>query len=65
VSIMEDPMRRDSDRLKASELLAEHGWGRAAQFQPHDGDPLDLGNAEQAAEEVRAAVLRLAGPESE
>jgi hypothetical protein len=42
LSIMEDPMRRDSDRLEASKLLADRGWGKAASFEPLDGDPLDL-----------------------
>src|SRR5262249_49067327 len=60
VSIMEDPLRRDSDRLEASRLLAERGWGKAAVFAPQEGDPLDLASMEQAAEEFRAKVLRLA-----
>src|SRR5262245_66056085 len=62
VSIMDDPMRRDSDRLEASRLLADRGWGRAAQYQPQEGDPLDLAALEQAAEEFRAKILRLAPP---
>src|SRR5262245_60990717 len=63
VSIMEDPLRRDSDRLEASRLLAERGWGKAAVFAPLEADPLDLASMEQAAEEFRAAVLRLAKPD--
>jgi Family of unknown function (DUF5681) len=63
LSIMEDPMRRDSDRLEASRLLADRGWGKAAVYQPQEGDPLDLAAAEQAAEEFRAAILRLAPSE--
>jgi Family of unknown function (DUF5681) len=38
-SIANDPMRRDSDRLRASELLAERGWGKAANFEPLRGRP--------------------------
>jgi hypothetical protein len=60
LSIMEDPMRRDSDRLEASRLLADRGWGKAANFEPLEGDPLGLEDAERAAEEFRAQILRLA-----
>jgi hypothetical protein len=60
LSIMEDPMRRDSDRLEASRLLADRGWGKAASFEPVEGDPLDLAVLEGAAEEFRRMVLRLA-----
>jgi hypothetical protein len=31
-SIANDPMRRDADRLRASELLADRGWGKAPAF---------------------------------
>ena len=41
LSIMDDPMRRDSDRLEASKLLADRGWGKAAVFAPQEGVPLD------------------------
>jgi uncharacterized protein DUF5681 len=41
-SIANDPMRRDADRLRASELLADRGWGKAPTFEPVEGDPLDL-----------------------
>jgi hypothetical protein len=61
LSIMDDPMRRDSDRLEASRLLADRGWGKAASFEPVEGDPLDLAALEGAAEEFRAKILRLAG----
>jgi hypothetical protein len=65
-SIANDPMRRDSDRLRASELLAERGWGKAANFEPLEGDPLGLADAEAAAEVFRAMILCLAdGPESD
>jgi hypothetical protein len=60
LSIMEDPMRRDSDRLEASRLLADRGWGKAHTFEPLEGDPLDLAALEGAAEEFRAKILRLA-----
>jgi hypothetical protein len=63
-SIAQDETRRDSDRLEASRLLADRGWGKAAVYQPQEGDPLDLASMEQAAEEFRAAILRLA-PEQE
>jgi hypothetical protein len=59
VSVMEDEMRRDSDRLEASKLLADRGWGKAAVYEAQEGDPLDLAAIEQAAEEFRAAILRL------
>ena len=67
LSIMEDPMRRDRDRLEASKLLADRGWGKAPTFEPLEGDPLDLAALEGAAEEFRAKILKLAGeaePES-
>ena len=61
VGIAQDPMRRDSDRLEASRLLADRGWGKAAAFEPVEGDPLGLEDVEQAAEAFRARILRLAG----
>jgi hypothetical protein len=64
-SIAQDPMQRTSDRLEASRLLADRGWGKAAVFAPQEGDPLDLSAAEAAAEEFRANILRLAGLESD
>jgi hypothetical protein len=57
-------MRRDRDRLEASRLLADRGWGKAADFEPLDGDPLGLEDVEAAAEEFRKRILRLA-PEPE
>jgi hypothetical protein len=62
-SIACDPMRRDADRLQASRLLADRGWGKAANFEPLEGDPLGLEDAERAAEGFRAAILRLAPSE--
>jgi len=59
-SIANDPMRRDSDRLEASKLLADRGWGKAASFTPQEGDPLGLEDAEDAAAEFRSRILRLA-----
>jgi hypothetical protein len=45
LSIAMDPLRRDADRLRASELLADRGWGKAAAFQPIEVDnPLGLQN---------------------
>jgi hypothetical protein len=58
--IARDETRRDSDRLEASRLLADRGWGKAADFEPLDGDPLGLEDVEAAAEEFRAKILRLA-----
>ena len=58
-SIASDPMRRDADRLEASRLLADRGWGKAASFEPVEGDPFDLADAEKAAEEFTAKILRL------
>ncbi len=39
--IATDETRRSSDRLEASKLLADRGWGKAAVFSPQEGDPLD------------------------
>jgi hypothetical protein len=51
---------RTADRLEASRLLADRGWGKAPAFAPvEDKDPLDLNAAEQAAERFTAEVLRL------
>jgi Family of unknown function (DUF5681) len=63
--IARDPMRRDRDRLEASRLLADRGWGKAANFEPLEGDPLGVGDVEAAAEEFRRRVLRLAEREPE
>jgi hypothetical protein len=64
--IAQDPMQRTSDRLVASRLLADRGWGKPATFEPLEGDPLDLADAEKAAEAFRAKVMRLVdGPESD
>jgi hypothetical protein len=42
-------------------LLAARGWGKAPAYVAiEEPDPLDLANMEQAAEEFRAAILRLA-----
>jgi hypothetical protein len=41
-SIASDPTRRDSDRLEASRLLGNRGWGKPANFESLEGDPLDL-----------------------
>jgi hypothetical protein len=66
VSIMDDPMRRDSDRLEASRLLADRGWGKAPNYAAiEEGDPLDLANLEAAAEEFRAKILALVPPETD
>jgi hypothetical protein len=59
-SIAQDLMQRTSDRLVASRLLADRGWGKAAVFAPQEGDPLDLAEVEKAAEAFREKILRLA-----
>jgi hypothetical protein len=60
-SIAQDPMRRDSDRLEASKLLADRGWGKAPTYVAiEEDDPLGLGDVEAAAEEFRRSILRLA-----
>jgi hypothetical protein len=59
-----DETCRDSDRPKASRLLADRGWGKAPTFAAiEEADPLDLGELEQAAEEFRAKILALVPPE--
>jgi hypothetical protein len=66
LSIMEDETRRDSDRLEASRLLADRGWGKAPTYAAiEEEDPLDLASLEQAAEDFRQRVLRLAPNEPE
>jgi hypothetical protein len=59
-STVQDETRRDRDRLEASKLLADRGWGKTAVYEPQEGDPLDLAVLEGAAEEFRRNVLRLA-----
>jgi hypothetical protein len=59
VSIMQDETLRDSDRLEASRLLADRGWGKAPTYAAIE-DPLDLANLQQAAEDFRQRILRLA-----
>ena len=60
-SLAQDPMLRDSARVEASKLLAERGWGKAAAVAEVEAvDPLGLEDAEAAAEEFRARILRLA-----
>jgi hypothetical protein len=44
-SIAQDPLHRASDRLEASRLLADSGWGKAAAYEPQEGDPFDLASA--------------------
>ena len=62
--IARDETRRDRDRLDASRLLADRGWGKAPTYAAiEEADPLDLANLEAAAEEFRAKILRLAPTE--
>jgi hypothetical protein len=61
LSIVEDKNAKTADQLEASRLLAERGWGKAPAFSPVEAeDPLGLGDANQAADELRAEVLKLA-----
>jgi len=46
--IARDETRRDRNRLEASKLLADRGLGKAASFEPLEGDPLDLAALEGA-----------------
>ena len=65
LSIMQDETRRDSDRLEASKLLADRGWGKAPTFAAlEEEDPLGLAALEGAAEEFRARILTLASDPS-
>jgi len=36
--IARDETRRDSDRLEASKLLADRGWGKAPAYLPMEED---------------------------
>jgi hypothetical protein len=58
-SIAQDPPQKTRDRLEASRLLADRGWGTAAVFAPQEGEPFDLEDVEAAGEEFRAVILRL------
>jgi hypothetical protein len=60
LEIARDPLRRDADRLRATELLADRGWGKAPAFQPiEEDDPLGLADLESAAEEFCRKIDRL------
>jgi hypothetical protein len=60
--IARDETRRDSDRLEASRLVAERGWGKApACAAIEEGDPLGLADVEKTAEAFRAKIMRLCG----
>lgn len=51
LGIMEDTQEETKDRLAASRLLAERGWGKPPTFVPiEDDDPLGL--AERRADEI-------------
>jgi len=60
LSIAMDPMHRDADRLRASELLADRGWGKITASQPlEDDDPFGLADLEAAAEDFTRRLDRL------
>jgi Family of unknown function (DUF5681) len=64
--IARDETRRDRDRLEASRLLADRGWGKAPAYVAIEEDnPLGLEDVEAAAEEFRRRILRLAEREQE
>src|SRR4029450_14005959 len=66
LSLMGGETRRASDRLEASRLLADRGWGKAPTYAAiEEEDPLDLAGLEQAAEEFRARVFALVPPEAD
>jgi hypothetical protein len=44
------------NRLEATKLLADRGWGKAAAYEPQE-DPFDLEEMEAAAEEFRKPAL--------
>lgn len=55
--IAHDPKASNADRIQATKLLLERGWGKAPAYAPvEDGDPLDLADAE--AEEIAAQFDR-------
>jgi hypothetical protein len=59
-SIARDASQKTSDRLEASRLLADRGWGKAADFKPiEDEDPLGLGEARERLLAKLASVTEL------
>lgn len=66
IAIAEDEDEKTADRIRASELLADRGWGKAPAFAlVEDDDPLGL-TAEEASDigaTFRTEVLRLAAAE--
>jgi len=61
-STMQDETRRDSDRLEASRLLADRGWGKAPTFAAiEEEDPLGLEAMEQEARAGRTSSRRRHG----
>jgi hypothetical protein len=57
----QDASQKTSDRLEASRLLADRGWGKAADFKPiEDEDPLGLSDARERLLAKLASVTELA-----
>jgi hypothetical protein len=59
-SIAQDETRRESDRLEASKLLADRGWGKAAVYEPQEvalGEALALIGGHQRRPALRARAL--------
>lgn len=55
--IAHDSRAANSDRIAATKILLERGWGKPPAFAPiEEGDPLELADAE--AEEIAAAFDR-------
>jgi hypothetical protein len=61
ISSVQSNSQEALDRLEASKLLADRGWGKAPTYAAiEEEDPLDLANLEEAAEDFRQRILRLA-----
>jgi hypothetical protein len=66
VDILEDTEAKMADRLEASRLLADRGWGKAASFAPiEEDDPLGITGAHDRLVERLARVVPLPGPATE
>lgn len=59
-SVAQDPEQKMSDRLEASRLLADRGWGKAVDFRSQDEeDPLGLTDARERLAGKLAPVVGL------
>jgi hypothetical protein len=57
LSIALDESQRTRDRLDASRLLADRGWGRAVDVKVPDDDPLGIEDARERLAKKLAAVI--------